>query len=394
MRKLALLVACLLVLGSLLVAGCGEESASTSSESTQTTGASTDSTIGSTESTGAATETSAASGGEATVIKLKMATEKPPTHLDMTDNFPGFFQMVEAATNGKYKIEVEYFPVNTILAPADIYDGVVKGIVDVGQSSMAYTPQRFPVMLTPSQPGIAPPVNTSAMAKAANELYAEFQPAELADTHLLYVYASGPGWLHTKKEVTSIDQVKGMRIRVSGVGTEGVKAIGGDPIAMPMGDVYEAAQKGTIDGLLSPAETLEGWKHAELFDYSVFSPYLYASDIFFVTMNKNVWESLPDDLKAAFESVSLVEAGVWAGAIWDYAQNSGIEFAEGMGHKFSEWPDAEKAKLQEALKPIRANYVKFLNDQGLPGEEIVTAAATLVEEANKVEFEPWAPASE
>jgi len=391
-KKLALLVAGVLVLASLLVLGCGQAATPESSETTQAPAASTESTVGSTESSAVSTETTAASSGEATVIKLKMATEKPPTHLDMTHNFPGFFQMVEAATNGKYKIEVEYFPVNTILAPADIYDGVIKGIVDVGQSSMAYTPKRFPVMLTVSQPGIAPPASTSAMAKAANELYAKVQPAELADTHLLYVYASGPGWLHTKKEITSVDQLKGLRIRVSGTGTEGVKLVGGDPIAMPMADVYEAAQKGTIDALISPAETLEGWKHAELFDYSVFSPLLYASDIFFVTMNKNVWDSLPDDLKAAFDSVSL-QAGIRAGAIWDYAHNHAIEFAKAKGHKFSEWSEAEKAQLQQALQPIREKYIKFLSDQGLPGEEIVTTATALVEEANKVQFEPWTPAA-
>jgi len=159
---------------------------------------------------------------------------------------------------------------------------------------------------------------------------------------------------------------------------------------MPMADVYEAAQKGTIDALISPAETLEGWKHAELFKYSIFSPYLYASDIFFVTMNQKVWDSLPDDLKAAFESVSM-EAGIRAGEIWDYAQIHGMEFAKGMGHEASEWSDAEKAKLLEILQPVRAEYVKSLDGLGLPGEEIATTAAALVEEANKVQFETWAP---
>jgi TRAP-type C4-dicarboxylate transport system substrate-binding protein len=389
MKKLMLLLVCIAAFAGLVVAGCGGEATTPSSENTATTAAQTDST---TATSAGATDSTAAPSGEATVIKLKMATEKPPTHVDMTDNFPGFFQMVEQATNGKYKFEVEYFPVNTILAPADIYDGVVKGIVDVGQSSMAYTPKRFPTILTLSQPGIAPPKSTSAMAKAANELYAKFKPKELADTHVLYLYPSGPGWLHTKSEITSIDKLMGMRIRVSGTGTEGVKLLGGDPIAMPMADVYEAAQKGTIDALISPAETLEGWKHAELFDYSVFSPYIYASDIFFVTMNQKFWDSLPDDLKAAFESVA-VDAGIRAGAIWDYASTHGMDFAKEKGHKFSEWPEAEKTKMLEALKPIRDSYVKSLNDQGLPGEEIVTSAAALVEEANKVQFESWAPAA-
>jgi len=374
-RLLILVLAGLLIIAGLALVACGEEETSASSETTA-----------------APTDTTAAPSADAQVIKLKFACEKPPTHVDMTDNFPGFFKLVEQATNGKYKFDIEWFPVNTILAPADVYDGIVNGIVDAGQSSMAYTPKRFPVILTLGQPGIAPPNNTSAMAKAANELYAKYQPKELADTHLLYLYASGPGWLHSKKEVTTMDQIKGMRIRVSGIGTEGVKLVGGDPIAMPMADVFEAAQKGTIDALISPAEALEGWKHAELFDFSVFSPFLYASDIFFVTMNKQFFESLPADLQEAIDSVSM-EAGLLAGAIWDYAHDHGMEYAEGMGHKKSEWSEAEKAKLLEALKPVRVNYVKTLNDLGLPGEEIVTTAVALVEEANKGQYETWAPAA-
>jgi TRAP-type C4-dicarboxylate transport system substrate-binding protein len=381
-KLLILVLAGLLIIAGLALAACGEEETPASSATT----------AASTETTAASTETTAAPSAEAQVIKLKFACEKPPTHVDMTDNFPGFFNLVEQATNGKYKFEIEWFPVNTILAPADIYDGIVNGIVDAGQSSMAYTPKRFPVILTLSQPGIAPPKSTSAMAKAANELYAKYQPKELADTHLLYLYPSGPGWLHSKKEVTTVDQIKGMRIRVSGVGTEGVKLVGGDPIAMPMADVFEAAQKGTIDALISPAEALEGWKHAELFDFSVLSPYLYASDIFFVTMNKEFFESLPADLQAAIDSVSM-EAGLLGGAIWDYAHDHGMKYAEGMGHKKSEWSEAEKAKLVEALKPIRESYIKMLTDLGLPGEEIVTTAVALVEEANKGQYETWAPAA-
>ncbi len=186
----------------------------------------------------------------------------------------------------------------------DIYDGVVNGIVDCGQSSMGYTPRRFPVMQAMMQPGVAPPKDTNAMTAAGMALYEKYLPKELAETHFFYVYACGPGWLHMNKPVETVDQLKGLRIRCTGTSTEAVKLIGADPIAMPMADVYEAAQKGTIDALVSPAETLEGWKHNELFSHSTFMPQIYASDFMWVVMNLDKWNSLPDDLKAAFDSVS------------------------------------------------------------------------------------------
>lgn len=385
MKKLALLLVGLLVLSAgLLVAGCGDSTPDT----TATTAGATDTTTATTEAT---TDSTEAPPAEAEVIKLRMASEKGPTHGDMLYNYPAFFEMVEQASGGKYKLEVEYFPVGTILAGPDIYDGVVNGIVEVGQSSMAYTPKRFPVMQTVSQPGIAPPVSCSAMAKAVMDLYNELKPEELADTHVLYLYPSGPGSLHSKQEVTGIDWLKGKKVRVSGVGTEGMKLVNADPIAMPMADVFEAAQKGTIDALVSPAETLENWKHAELFDFSVFAPQLYASDVFFVVMNLKFWEGLPDDLKAAFEAVQI-DAAVQGGAIVDYFGEHALQWAEEeFGHKYAQWTPEQEAELFEKLAPIRDNYAKELDGLGFDGKSIVDLAAKLVGEANAGTYAPWSP---
>ena len=188
-------------------------------------------------------------------------------------------------------------------------------------------------MQTMMQPGVAQPKNTAALVAAGMELYKKYQPKEFNGTHILYIYACGPGYFHYDKPITSVDQLKGMKIRCSGTSTAAVKLTGADPIAMPMADVFEAAQKGTIDALLSPAETLEGWKHNELFDYSTFMPELYASDFFWVAMNQAKWDALPDDLKAAFESVADSWA-LTAGAMWDYAHEHAIKVsADTKGHQ-------------------------------------------------------------
>lgn len=392
MKKFFVLAASALIVISLVLAGCGPSTTPTTAPTTVPTTAPTTSSPVPTTSTPATTPVSTSGPGSPTTIKLTFASEKGPNHTDMTQNFPGFFKMVEEATNGKYVFDIEYFPINTLLAPADIYDGIKTGVVDAGQSSTAYTASRFPLLLTYSQPGIAPPKSASAATKAVMDLFAKYNPKEFADTHVLYFYPTGPGWMHANEAITTVDQMKGKKIRVSGVGVEAVKLIGGDPIAMPMGEVYESAQKGLIEVLVSPAETLEGWKHAELFNYSTFVPYIYASDIFFVTMNQNKWNSLPDDLKAAFNSVAL-KAALRAGSMWDYIHESGKNFAKAQpgGHEFLELSEAEEAKLLELLKPIKDKYTTLLNGQGLPGEQIIADAQQIMDEANKQEYETWKP---
>jgi TRAP-type C4-dicarboxylate transport system substrate-binding protein len=379
MKKLILLAVCFMVIAGLIAVGCGSD------ETTAAAGVAT--TAGSEENAGPSTT---AASGEPIVIKLTFASEKPPTHLDMTDNFPGFFDMVSEATGGKYVFKIEWFPVNTILAPADIYDGVKTGVVDCWQSSMGYNPRQFPVMQTMMQPGVSPPKNTTAMNAAGMALLAKYQPAELSDNHIFFLYACGPGWLHADFPIETVDQLNGLRIRCSGTSTRAIQLVGGDPIAMPMADVYEAAQKGTIDALVSPAETLEGWKHAELFDYSTFMNQIYASDFMWVAMNLDKWNSLPDDLKEAFDSVA-VDASLRAGAIWDYAHNHAIEVSEAIGHQMVYLPEAEQAKLVDMVKPVREEYLAYLNDLGLPGEQIIADCVSIMADANARDYESWQP---
>lgn len=391
MKKLILLALCCLVAAGLFVVGCGDDGAT---DATQTTAAPTETTAAPETETTAAPETESTEGStEAEVIKLTFASEKPPTHLDSVHMFPGFFEAVEEYTNGKYKFEIEWFPVNTILAPADVWDGLANGIVTSGESSMGYNPRAFPVIQTMMQPGISPPKDTRAMNYAGTKLLEKYQPEELSANHLFFLYACGPGWLHADYPIETVDQLKGMRIRCSGTAVRAIELVGGDPIAMPMADVYEAAQKGTIDALVSPAETLEGWKHNELFDYSTFMNQIYASDFMWVAMNNDTWNSLPDDLKAAFDAVSP-EYSLVAGAMWDYGHNHALEVSEAIGHQTAELPEAEKAKLTELVKPVRDEYKAMLDGLGLPGEQIINDCVEFMEEANAREYETWEPPAE
>lgn len=315
----------------------------------------------------------------------------PGTHFVAAQQLPRYFKMVEAATGGKYKLDIKYYPVGSLLSPGDAYDGMTQGIVDMVQSCFSYTPGRFPVMWALYKPGIAPPENCHAAAHAIWEYYNALKPKELSDSKVLYLWAVGPGWLHSKKPIIKVTDIKGLKIRSTGAFTDAVKLLGAEPIAMPMGEAYLAAQKGLIDSLISPPETLETWKHHEIFDYSVFLPTVY-SHFQYLVMNLKKWDSLPKDLQNAFDAVAK-DAVKEAGQIWQFHNQKGIDFAKAQrgGHHFSHFSDSEVAKLLETIKPIRDSYIEELNKRGLPGETIVKTAATIMEKYNKQKFEPWKP---
>ena len=82
----------------------------------------------------------------------------------------------------------------------------------------------------------------------ANAYYAKFKPKEFDEVKVMYFHGQPPGILHTKKPVNKLEDLKGMKIRTFGSNAEFMKLLGGIPVAMPMGDAYDAISKGVADG--------------------------------------------------------------------------------------------------------------------------------------------------
>jgi TRAP-type transport system periplasmic protein len=316
-------------------------------------------------------------------IKIGFVHIWPATSFQQTEKFAGYFKMVEAATKGKYALDIQYFPTGTLLGPGDIYEGVRKGSVDAGCSVVSYTPGLFPVMLTLSQAGIAPPVNAKANSRTAWDFYNKYKPKEFEGTKVLWWCATAPAWLHSKTAVRKLEDVKGMDIRATGASGKAVTAVGGNPQGMANPEVLLAAQKGIVKGSVSPFEVLMTYKQAEAFDASTFVPFFY-SEQFYVVMNKDKWNGLPDDLKKAFDDTA--EAAVTkAGELWQASEPKGIEYAKSSpgGHELITLPDAEAARWIQAIKPIKEGYIAELKGKGFNGEEIASTAAKIAEENNK-----------
>jgi len=315
----------------------------------------------------------------------------PATHMTQTEQFPRFFKKVEEATKGKYILNIKFYPAGTLIGGAEIYDGVVKGIVDAGSSVPSYTPGRFPVMLTLSQAGIAAPTSSDSAARIVWEFYKKYKPKEVEDLKVLYWYATGPAWLHSKTPVRKLEDIKGTDIRATGASAVALKALGANPVAMPQPEVYVSAQKGIVKGSVAPLEVLQGYKQAEVFDCSTFVPFLY-SEQFYTIMNWAKWKALPKDLQAAFDAVA--EDGMKEGGqIWQHIQKLGMEYAKKKpkGHEFIYLSKEEAARWVALLNPIRGERIATLNAKGFSGEEIVKEAGKIAEKYNNQKYEPWKP---
>lgn len=285
---------------------------------------------------------------------------------------------IEKRTGGKVKINIF---AGGSLTPADqCYDGVVKGISDIGMSLFAYTRGRFPLLEALDLPMGYP--NGMIATLVANDFIKKMNPQELSDVKVLYLHAHGPGLLHTQKPVNTMADIKGMKIRSTGLSAKIVETLGGVSVAMPQGATYEALQKGVVQGTLAPMETLKGWKQAQVIKSTTDCANIGYTTAMFVVMNKKKWDALPKDVQKVFDDVSAEWISI-AGKTWDEADTDGYRYSAELGNKVINLSKAEQDKWKEAVKPVAEKYITDMERKGLPGKQAVQEVARLIKKHSK-----------
>jgi TRAP-type C4-dicarboxylate transport system substrate-binding protein len=316
---------------------------------------------------------------QAPVIELRLAHFFPSTHPAETELIQPWIAAIEEATAGQVKI-VSY-PNQTLLNADSIYAGVVDGSADLGLSCFSYTRGRFPVLEVFELPGIT--YNNSKVAsKVAWEGIQELNPQEIQDTKLMMVLTTGPGDLYTKSAVRSLDDIKGMEIRATGLSATTLQALGAVPAAMPQSDAYEALTKGVVKGNLGPIEVLKGWKQAEVTSYITQTPFLY-NTLFFVTMNLDKWNSLEPDVQQAIEAINEEYFEKVAISLWDKQNEDALKYAvDEQGMEVITLTPEEADKWISLVQPIQDDFVARMNADGKPGQEILDTVKQLADKYN------------
>ena len=297
------------------------------------------------------------------VIALNYGNIWPAPHRN-SQNIEAWAREVEKRTSGRVKITVYHGA--TLSPSAQVYDSVMKGIADVGASVFAYTRGRFPLMQVIDLPlsyksGVV-------ATRLANELYRKFKPKELDDVKVMYLHAHGPALLHTKRPVSKLEDVKGMKIRAQGTVVPIVQALGGAPVGTTMGETYDALRTGVAEGAMAPMEALEGWKWGEVVNFTTESYSIAYSAAMYVVMNKNKWNSLPPDIQKIIEGIN----DEWIerqGKTWDEIDASGKAFLLKRGNKIIVLSKEESERWAKAVSPLLDEYVTNAKAKGLPGEE-------------------------
>lgn len=314
---------------------------------------------------GAPGEATAPAAAAAKPIELTYSIFFPPTHIQCKEA-EAWAKEIEKRTDGRVKITI--YPGGSLTQAPQVYEGVVSGISDIGMSCLAYTRGRFPLLEGLDLPLGYP--NGKVATRLATDMVRKYAPAEMADTHVFYIHAHGPGILASKKPVRTLEDLKNLKIRGTGLSAKIITSLGGTPIGMSQPETYEALQKGVVDATLCPIETLKGWKQGEVISSVTDSSVVGYTTAMFVAMNKAKWDSIPADVQAIMTEVS----DAWVdrhGAAWDQADEEGRAFIRELKHEEIPLSAEEEARWVQAVRPILDEYVAGCAAKGLPGAEML-----------------------
>lgn len=311
-------------------------------------------------------------------IRLKITHIFPPT--DFTHKlFLEWAQKVENQTGGKVKASV--FPVASLCPPPETYLSLVKGIADVACAPDGLSPDQFALEIGITQ---CMPDFPSAVVgtKIRKELYKKFPVAfeEFKDVKFLWGISIPPSNLHTRTPVRTLADVKGMKLRAPRGAVDWIKAIGAVPVSLSSHEIFEAIQKGIVNGATISNDALKDWRLADVTKYTTEFG-LYGGG-FYVIMNKKVWNSLPPDVQNVIDG--LREWGETEHAKrFDAAAAAGKEYALKKGHTFISPSQEEKQQFYDALKPVYEAWVTKMEAKGYPAGQILEEETRLLKEYSK-----------
>lgn len=314
------------------------------------------------------------------VISLRFAHFMPPTS-DQVALAKEWAAEVEKRTSGRVKVTV--YPGSTLMPVAQTYDGITKGIADIGYGIFTYHRGRFPLTEVLDLPlGYK---SGYFVTKLANEYFKKFNPKELDDVKVFWLDGHGPGFFHTRKPVAKLEDLKGMKIRSGGLQSKIALALGAAPVSIPVTDAYDALSKGVAEGIMLPDEGIMTWSLGEVVKYHTRNWGTTYTATFYTVMNKQKWNSLPKDIQQIIEKLN--EEWIERAAImWQDRDDRMRGTLAKQGNKFIELTKEEDARWAALIKPILADYVKMTKEKGLPGDHALQFCQDYLKKYDKVDY--------
>ncbi|WP_458525245.1 TRAP transporter substrate-binding protein [Onishia taeanensis] len=238
-------------------------------------------------------------------ITWKMVTSWPKNFPALGTGANDFAERIEKLSGGRMRVEV--YGAGELVPALEVFDAVSSGTAQMGHSASYYWRGKVPAaqMFTAVPFGMTTQETNSWLYQGEGQALWDALYAK----HNLKPFAVGNtgtqmgGWF--KREVTSLADMQGLKLRLPGLAGEAMNGIGVTTLNMPGSEIFTSMQTGVLDAAdwVGPYNDLAFGLH-QVAHYYYTSAWNEPSAILEGTVNLDAWQALPDDLKVVVEEAA------------------------------------------------------------------------------------------
>lgn len=310
--------------------------------------------------------------------KWKMVTTWPPKLPLLQTGAERFAEKVKTMSGGR--LEIQVYAGGELVPPMGAFDAVSQGTVECGSGAAYYWAGKEPglqwfatVPFGLNAQGLHAWFYAGDGLKIWEEAYGQFNivPRPMGNTGVQM-----GGWFN--KEIKTIDDFKGLKMRIPGLGGKVISKAGSTVVLLAGGEIFTSLERGVIDATewVGPMHDLRMgfYKAAKYYYYPGWHEPGTCLDLM---INKKAWDSLDDSLKA------IVDAAAIDNTMWALS-----EFEAQNGAALEELVVKHKVKLRR-FPPAVLDALRKLADETLEEEAKKSPIATKAHESFKKFQKQW-----
>ena len=296
------------------------------------------------------------------------------------------------AANGNYKMDWQESYGGAIVKPKGVLEGIRLGLGDIGIVTTIFHSSKLPSQaISAVTPFVAP--DSVAVAKAVDEIANEFPTMqnEFAAQNQVYL-ATGvvldTYQLFSKKPINSLADIEGGKVAGAGMNLRYLEGINGAAgVRGGLTDFYNMLQTGLVDHAMLWPEAAKTFKIAEV------APYMLRVDLGAVnsktiTVNKDYWDGLPDEVKDVLREVAVLYRDHVAGIAMNRAAESRDAYVAA-GGTIVDASTEDRSAWAKAMPNIAAEWAAGLDEKGEPGSDMLRAYLAKLEAAGHTGVRDW-----
>jgi TRAP-type C4-dicarboxylate transport system substrate-binding protein len=284
-----------------------------------------------------------------------------------------FAEEVAKRTNGRFKIDV--YPGATIGFKTTTYiDAVNAGLTEMTQTWGDYLTGTDSLMGIGAFIPTSYPLRVKVAFPALYEELSVYIEKKYPSVKVFHVGQMEPRQLHTRKKLSSLGELKGVKIRSAGAIDNKVYAkLGAVPTVLSYEEMYTGFEQGVID---AGSNSIAGMLVLKLYEVA---PYLYdevwyGGGLHLGIFNKKSFDSLPSDIRSIVWEIARNNFPKW----WDDELGKSLQNVRGelvkRGMKVVQWPKDDLDKYKGAVDAIRVEWLASLNPEQKKHQEKVWKA--------------------